>query len=424
MDRSSTRSLPELAYSIQFRCSRIYDILAENDIPQLSSGLLESLDELRALVLGPPDYLFFLLFLGPARTATLNVLYKFRIAQHLKEDEAVSFKDLGDRCGLTETATKRYVRAAIALRIFEERPEGFVRHNGNSLALSEELLHDFTGFATEDLGPSAMKAAEVMAQHPDCDDPKLSPFAVANGSRGDRDLFAILSQQPARLRRFANAMSYSLKAPNMSPSLLVSHVPWAGGPEAAPCPKVVVDVGGSRGGLCEALVAKYPGIERAVTQDLPEVTEQSRATTAAAAADDDDARRKLEYQSYDFFTEQPLRGADVYIFRCVFHDWPDRLAVQILRNQTPALKRGARLLINERCLEAPRGLDHVDNQFAMACDLYMQLGANAKERSRDDWAALLAEADGRFKLVSIVSPKNSALSIIEVAWTGGAEVDG
>lgn len=53
-----------------------------------------------------------------------------------------------------------------------------------------------------------------------------------------------------------------------------------------------------------------------------------------------------------------------------------------------------------------------------ACDIMMQMCANAKERSHDDWSALLAAVDERFEILSITTPKHSALSIIEVIWRG------
>lgn len=36
--------------------------------------------------------------------------------------------------------------------------------------------------------------------------------------------------------------------------------------------------------------------------------------------------------------EQPVRHADVYFFRAIFHNWRHKYAVEILRNLMPALK--------------------------------------------------------------------------------------
>ena len=49
----------------------------------------------------------------------------------------------------------------------------------------------------------------------------------------------------------------------------------------------------------------------------------------------------------DFFTLQPIKDADVYFFRAIFHDWPDKYCIQILQNLIPALKTGARVIIQD-----------------------------------------------------------------------------
>ncbi|KAI0143475.1 S-adenosyl-L-methionine-dependent methyltransferase [Xylariaceae sp. FL1272] len=430
-----SKSLPELAYIIQSRTNSIYDLLNEAGLPQPSfslhdgprsaparfegvienkrAQLLEAIDELRALILGPSTHVFFLSFLGPAWTATLHVIYKFRIAQNLPLEESLSYKELADRCGLTEFDTARYVRAAITLRIFEEPRPGYVRHNAASEALATTLLDEWIGFATEEVAPSALKVADVLKKYPGSMDPARSPFALANNSDGDKDLFGIIAPDHARVDRLSKAMSYSMNVPDMSPEHVVRNVPWLSAKlgDGSKSPKVVVDVGGSRGVLCRALLKYHPTIEKAIAMDLPEVIEKAKAEMT------DDLDGRLELTPYNFFEKQTV-SADVYFFRCVFHDWTDPFVVTILRNQIPALKPGATIIINERCLEPPCPSTLVKDQFAAACNIHMQLGANAKERTRDDWARLIAEADGRFAIKSIVTPAHSALSLIEVVWKG------
>ena len=48
----------------------------------------------------------------------------------------------------------------------------------------------------------------------------------------------------------------------------------------------------------------------------------------------------------------------------------------------------------------------------------VKMSLNAKERTREDWVALLTEADAHFKIASIVSPPHCVHSIIEVTWNG------
>ncbi|KAI0123461.1 S-adenosyl-L-methionine-dependent methyltransferase [Xylariales sp. AK1849] len=434
-----TRSLPELAHIISARTNSIYDAYDAEDIPQPSfelgtthyagpfsrkvedsrAQLLEAIDELRSLIVGPTGHVFFMSFMGPAWTTTFHVLYRFEIPRHVPLNESISYFDLATRCGLSESQTRRYVRSAISLRVFAEPTPGRVQHNAASAALATTTLHDWMGMATEDLAPASLKVAESMEKYPQGDQPAQSAFAIANGSQGDKDLFAIVADQPERMARFANAMAWSMKVPGMEPGYTVNNLGWSHSKSSeGKCPKVVVDVGGGTGTLCKALLQSYPGIRKAIVEDMPEVTAQGEAQTP------DELKGRLEYQAYNFFTEQIVKDADVYIWRCVFHDWPDSYAVDILRNQIPALKPGARILLNERCLEPPKRFGHVADQFAMSCDIIMQMCANAKERSRDDWVALLAAADKRFQIVSVTTPPHSALSIIEVIWTGDVQVNG
>jgi hypothetical protein len=56
--------------------------------------------------------------------------------------------------------------------------------------------------------------------------------------------------------------------------------------------------------------------------------------------------------AHDFFTTQTV-GADAYILRTVLHNWADKYCIMILRALVPALKPGARILINDICLPKP-----------------------------------------------------------------------
>ncbi|KAH8202532.1 hypothetical protein TruAng_003340 [Truncatella angustata] len=422
---SSTRTLPELAQVISTQANLISNTYNDAGIQQPSLGygtthyggpyapaledsraqLLEAVDELRALIVGPAGHIFFMSFMGPAWTATLHVLYKFEIAKHVPLNSSISYADLADRCGLSEPRARRYVRSAISFRVFQESRPGRVQHNAASAILATSTLHDWIGMATEELAPAALKVAESMLRFPKEDRPAESAFAIANGSNGDKDLFAIVNDQPERMARLANAMEWSMRVPGMEPPYTVDHLGWGTGKGLDPtwCPRVVVDVGGGTGVLSKAMLHAYPNIEKLIVEDLPEVV------TQAVAHDPDDFGGRLEYHGYNFFTEQTIKNADVYIWRCVFHDWPDSYAARILRSQIPALKPGARMIFLERCLEPPKPLGHM-------C-------ANAKERSRDDWVALLAAADERFEIESISIPPHSALSIINVLWRGDETSD-
>jgi hypothetical protein len=60
--------------------------------------------------------------------------------------------------------------------------------------------------------------------------------------------------------------------------------------------------------------------------------------------------------SHDMFSEQPVAGADVYLLRFVLHDWSDKYCVKVLKQLIPALKRGAKVVIQDHLLPEPGAL--------------------------------------------------------------------
>jgi hypothetical protein len=74
------------------------------------------------------------------------------------------------------------------------------------------------------------------------------------------------------------------------------------------------------------------------------VIDQAKSAAAAAAGDPNSAR--VSFMSHDFFTPQTV-VADVYLLRWILHNWSDKYCVRILRALIPALKPGARVIVNE-----------------------------------------------------------------------------
>jgi hypothetical protein len=50
---------------------------------------------------------------------------------------------------------------------------------------------------------------------------------------------------------------------------------------------------------------------------------------------------------HNFFDEQPIKNADIYHFRRVFHNWSDKYCIKILQALVPALKPGARVIVSD-----------------------------------------------------------------------------
>lgn len=148
---------------------------------------------------------------------------------------------------------------------------------------------------------------------------------------------------PSRASVFAGAMTYHAKLPGFSPAYLVSAFPWESFP---PTGLTVVDVGGGLGHVSEALIAHNP-LVKCIVQDGPGVVAEAQQKPLPEAL-----QGRITYQSHDFFNTQPVKDADVYLLRLVLHDWSDKYAATILRALVPALKSGARVIVNDRVLPA------------------------------------------------------------------------
>jgi hypothetical protein len=98
-------------------------------------------------------------------------------------------------------------------------------------------------------------------------------------------------------------------------------------------------------------------------------------------------------------------GADAYVLKAVLHDWEDDDALRILRSCRAAMAPAAVLLVVERDLGAPN--EHPDAKLS---DLNMMVGAGGRERTRDEFATLLAA--GGFELAS-TTPTAIGLSVFE-----------
>jgi hypothetical protein len=147
-----------------------------------------------------------------------------------------------------------------------------------------------------------------------------------------------------------------------------------------------------------------------VVEDLP--------GTAADGERMLDARFKdrIQFLGHNLMNEQPVKDADVYMFRSVLLNWPDKYVVQFLKNLVPALKRGAKVLVNEGCLPEPGELSSWDDKLLRSLDLCMMSMFNSKERTVEEWAGLFGKADGRFRFMGAKKREGSLLWIIEAVW--------
>ena len=172
---------------------------------------------------------------------------------------------------------------------------------------------------------------------------------------------------------------------------------------AARSKDVIVDVAGNKGYDLINFAAEYPEFEGTmILEDLPstfaQLNEEERSKTKAAG---------LGMQEYNFFTPQPIKGANAYFIRDVLHDWPDKAAIQLLSQTAEAMEPGrSRLLLEDHVV----GVEDVHYTPA-AADILLMLILNGIERTLEQWKVLLK--DSGLKIVKVWSNGAGHQSIIE-----------
>jgi hypothetical protein len=153
----------------------------------------------------------------------------------------------------------------------------------------------------------------------------------------------------------------------------------------------VVDVGGGRGAFLGAVLEANPEM-RGVLFD------QAHVVQGAVVGE------RCEVVGGSFFDAVP-EGADAYLLKAVLHDWDDDDALRILARCRAAIPDHGALLVVERELGAPN--ENADAKFS---DLNMLISLGGRERTRDEFADLLAR--GGFALQD-TTPSAIGLSILE-----------
>ncbi|KAK2762689.1 hypothetical protein FQN54_000863 [Arachnomyces sp. PD_36] len=347
------------------------------DIEKAKNDVVEATIELRQLLEGP---LKLLLPEASTRTSPLAAVHRFKIASFVPPDSSVSFKELAEKCGLLEHDLQRVIRYTAAHhRVFREPEKGMVAHTAASKLLAgSDMARDIMALTFDECWPAHGRAIEAMAQK--SEEPNVSGYALANNTT--LNTFDFLAEHPSRAQSFAGAMSGTSPA---SLNALSTYFDWS----KLPPNSIVVDIGGSQGHVSVHLARQFPHL-KFIVQDMGQVVEGAEAKIP------DDVKERVEVKIHDMFTEQPVKGADVYLLRYVLHDWPDKYCVKVLQQLVPAMKKGAKVLVQDHLLPEPGSLSLLREMQIRSMDAIMLSLFNSREREEEDWKELFTAADKGF----------------------------
>jgi O-methyltransferase domain len=224
-----------------------------------------------------------------------------------------------------------------------------------------------------------------------------TPHSWANNKLG-WTFWEVLNSDPNRVEAFARGLSLFDAIHPVTGVYPFEEKHTAGN---SPDRAFAVDIGGGRGRAMLALRKECPTLQgRMVLQDRKEVLDCIAPEELPG----------VEKMQHDFFTPQPVKGAQIYYIRRVFHDWLDDEARKILSSVVPAMATDSRILISDMAVPEPVTASDVN---AVWLDL-MMLTIGGKERTKKDWETLVESAG--LKIVKLwQTPETEPLVVVECA---------
>lgn len=177
----------------------------------------------------------------------------------------------------------------------------------------------------------------------------------------------------------------------------------------------MLQVGGGNGETAIRLAKALPQLSF-VVQDVPhmvEVGKKAAANLPSAVAS------RLQFHVHDFFNEQPVKGASVYLMRGIMHNWPDEDAATILRNIVAVMRPGTSILMIDTVLLPPGATPASIEGMQRENDMRMGHLMNTRERDLGAWQKLLHSAG--LKIQSLTRPGRRQQCIVEAVL---ADVNG
>jgi hypothetical protein len=157
----------------------------------------------------------------------------------------------------------------------------------------------------------------------------------------------------------------------------------------------IADIAGGRGHLLRAILKSSPK-SQGILFDQPHVVAE-----VSPAKDE-----KLTVVGGSFFTDR-MPAADAYLLMNIIHDWADAESIKILSAIRQAMPQHGRVLIIETIVP-PTPEPHLSKEL----DIVMMVLPGGKERTKEEYADLVAKAGLRLKRVVDTRSPYSILELV------------
>jgi hypothetical protein len=322
----------------------------------------------------PPEFELLKIIAAEWASRSIYIAVKFGVVEELAQGPQ-PLLELARKSGASADGLRRVIRGLVKLGLFAERPGDVFELTPRGATLRAGApggLADWVELWGEEFRdawgglPEALRAEKTA-------------FDLVFGS----SLFEHIGRRPDVARRFDRAMTglaEFLYARVIEEFDFRRH-------------RTIVDVGGGQGTLLASILRSAPASE-GILFDVPHVIAAAGLPLRAQGVD---GRARLE--GGDFFT-RVVPGGDLYVLSNIIHDWSDDQSVTILRNCREAMGPNGRVLLVEMVL----GGDAAEPDLARMTDLNMLALTGGRERTREEFVALLAKAGLRLERIIPVQP--------------------
>lgn len=321
----------------------------------------------------PADFLINLIYnisaFGPLRVCIETGVFQYLTQAATSTNEDVSAEELSKTLPWTPDAgidpeaaaplrrdfIVRMLRQICALGLVDEGPKPFT-YRANDLTremadpkMASGFLLVFDGLMSGSTMGSFLNFAQ---QNSFCPPTSAGdgPYQHARGIAGTSTFDHWVHQEPDQLSRLSAFMSRVQKDRPHWTEWFPSEVLFPPSKKDSPERVFMVDVGGGLGHDLLAFVKKYQDANlRFELQELPSVIEQAKTKFS-------NSQRKLDprisMSAHDFFSDQPVQGAEIYFIHKIMHDWPDADCARILSRLRDAMADDSSIFVNEVIIPA------------------------------------------------------------------------
>ncbi|KAI1392403.1 putative O-methyltransferase [Hypoxylon trugodes] len=363
---------------------------------RLSQKLAASLER-------PEDVAFGLAYLPfrsmAARIAVDLDLFKLVVSH----DDGITSKELASLSGGEELLIIRILRFLSSIGIIDETGERAWKPNPITKAMATEWItatHRVIGGVVVE---GAQQAPKYMRENGyRCPvDPHDGPVQYAFQTK--LNTYQLMSSMPNAVKDFNVFMENRMRVRSRWLDWFPVKEYLLKGVDVDKQSVLLVDVAGGNGHDLLEFYQRFPHKQgRLILQDLPPVIDGIKGLDES-----------IERMAYDFFTEQPVKGARCYFYHHILHNWSDEPCLKILHRVKTAMKPGySKLLLYERIVpEQGAPADHSRS------DVVMMTITAGMERTDSQWRELLEKAG--FAILNIWPPvEEDAEGIIEAMIMG------